>query len=193
MMIWGLVWVILSLGICAYGFGSAKYEVTNKAISEMAHIPNINKLSSLVGETYPTDIAFKEAVKSVMGDVSARDNSSEFLQKSAVLNATLILLGILSFIAAFHFSVGPIMWVLLSEIFPISVRGIAIPFFALLSSTISALTQFLFPWQLANMGASTIFMFYGAIVFVGLLVLYKFLPETKGLTIEEIQAKLQRK
>lgn len=85
------------------------------------------------------------------------------------------------------------MWVLLSEIFPISVRGIAIPFFALLSSTISALTQFLFPWQLANMGASTIFLFYGGIVFIGLIILYKFLPETKNLTIEEIQAKLQRK
>lgn len=193
MIIWGLVWVLLSLGICAYGFGSAKYEVTNKAISEMQDIPNVNKLSSLVGKQYATDIEFKEAIKSVMGEVSARDNSSAFLQKSAVLNATLILLGILSFIAAFHFSVGPIMWVLLSEIFPISVRGIAIPFFALLSSTISALTQFFFPWQLANMGASSIFLFYGGIVFIGLLILFRFLPETKGLTIEEIQLKLQKK
>ena len=193
MIIWGLVWVLLSLGICAYGFGSAKYEVTNKAIAEMQDIPNVDKLSSLVGKQYATDIGFKEAIKSVMGEVSARDNSSTFLQKSAVLNATLILLGILSFIAAFHFSVGPIMWVLLSEIFPISVRGIAIPFFALLSSTISALTQFFFPWQLANMGASSIFLFYGGIVFIGLLILYRFLPETKGLTIEEIQLKLQKK
>nr|WP_238568447.1 MFS transporter [Algibacter lectus] len=193
MMISGLIWVILSLGICAYGFGSAKYEVTDKAIAEMQHIPDVNKLSSLVGVSFATDIEFKEAVKGVMGDISARDNSSIFLQKSAVLNATLILIGILSFIAAFHFSVGPIMWVLLSEIFPISVRGIAIPFFALLSSTISALTQFLFPWQLANMGASTIFLFYGGIVFVGLIILYKYLPETKNLTIEEIQLKLEKK
>ena len=192
LMISGLIWVILSLGICAYGFDSAKYEVTNEAIAEMQDIPNVDKLTTLVGKQFDSDIEFKEAVKGVMGDISARDNSSVFLQKSAVLNATLILIGILSFIAAFHFSVGPIMWVLLSEIFPISVRGIAIPFFALLSSTISALTQFFFPWQLANMGASTIFLFYGAIVFVGLIILYKFLPETKNLTIEEIQAKLQK-
>ena len=193
MMIAGLVWVILSLGLCAYGFGNAKYELTNEAISEMQDIPNVNKLTSLVGKQFSTDIEFKEAVIDVMGDVSARDNSSVFLQKSAVLNATLILIGILSFIAAFHFSVGPIMWVLLSEIFPISLRGIAIPFFALISSVISALTQFFFPWQLANMGASTIFLFYGSIVFVGLLILFKFLPETKNLTIEEIQEKLKIK
>ncbi|ANW96623.1 MFS transporter [Wenyingzhuangia fucanilytica] len=191
MMIYGLIWVILSLGICAYGFGSAKYEVTNQAILEMKEIPNINKLETLIGKQYASDIEFKEAIKSVMGDVSARDNSSLFLQKAAVLNATLILIGILSFIAAFHFSVGPIMWVLLSEIFPISLRGIAIPFFALLSSTISALTQFFFPWQLANMGASTIFLFYAGLVFIGLVILYKFLPETKNLTIEEIQKKLK--
>jgi len=193
MMIWGLVWVVLSLGICAYGFGSAKYEVTNEAIAEMSDIPEANKLTALVGKQFNTDIEFKEAVKNVVGEISARDNSSTFLQKAAVLNAGLILFGILSFIAAFHFSVGPIMWVLLSEIFPIGLRGIAIPFFALISSTISALTQFFFPWQLANMGASTIFLFYGAIVFVGLLILIKFLPETKNLTIEEIQEKLQKK
>ena len=192
MMIWGLVWVVLSLGICAYGFGSAKYELTNETIAEMTDIPDANKLTALVGKRYNSDIEFKEAVKSVMGEVSARDNSSTFLQKSAILNPMLILIGILSFIAAFHFSVGPIMWVLLSEIFPIGLRGIAIPFFALISSTVSALTQFFFPWQLANMGASTIFLFYGGIVFVGLLILIKFLPETKNLTIEEIQAKLQK-
>jgi sugar porter (SP) family MFS transporter len=193
MMIWGLVWVVLSLGICAYGFGSAKYEVTNEAIAEMQNIPNVDKLSSLVGQEYATDIEFKDAIKSVMGDISARDNSSVFLEKFASINAMLILLGILSFIAAFHFSVGPILWVLLSEIFPISLRGIAIPFFALISSVVSALTQFFFPWQLANMGASTIFLFYGGLVFVGLIILIKFLPETKNLTIEEIQAKLKTK
>ncbi|WP_299184069.1 MFS transporter [uncultured Aquimarina sp.] len=193
MMIWGLVWVVLSLGICAYGFGTAKYEITDEAIAEMTDIPEVNKLTSLVGKTYDTDIEFKEAVKAVMGEISARDNSSLFLEKSASINATLILIGILSFIAAFHFSVGPILWVLLSEIFPISLRGIAIPFFALISSVVSALTQFFFPWQLANMGASMIFIFYGGLVLVGLVTLFRFLPETKNLTIEEIQEKLSRK
>ena len=193
MMIWGLVWVVASLGICAYGFGTAKYQVTNEAIAEMSDIPEVENLSALVGKQFNTDIEFKEAVKTTMGEISARDNSSLFLQKSAVLNAGLILFGILSFIAAFHFSVGPIMWVLLSEIFPIGLRGIAIPFFALISSTISALTQFFFPWQLANMGASSIFLFYGGIVFAGLLILIKYLPETKNMTIEEIQVAMKRK
>lgn len=192
MMIWGLIWVVLSLGICAYGFGSAKYQLTEEAIVEMQKtIPEATKLTALIGKEYANDIEFKEAVKTVVGEISARDNSSAFLQNAASINSVLILIGILSFIAAFHFSVGPILWVLLSEIFPISLRGIAIPFFALISSVISALTQFFFPWQLANMGASSIFIFYGGLVTLGLLILMKFLPETKNMTIEEIQEKMK--
>ena len=61
-------------------------------------------------------------------------HQSLLLEKSITMNATLVLMGILSFIGAFHFSVGPVMWVLFSEIFPISVRGIAIPFFTIITS-----------------------------------------------------------
>jgi len=191
MMIWGLAWVVLSLAVCAYGFGAAKYEVTSDTIASLDGHTDSERLTTLVGKTFDSDIEFKEALKSVVGEVSARDNSSEFLQAFITINAGLILFGILSFIAAFHFSVGPILWVLLSEIFPISIRGIAIPFFALISSLVSATAQFFFPWQLANMGASTIFIFYGFLVFIGLVILFRFLPETKNLTIEEIQSKLQ--
>ncbi|WP_075344080.1 MFS transporter [Tenacibaculum agarivorans] len=192
LVIGGLIWIILSLGICAFGFNQATYKVTNEAISKMKDIPDVEKMSVLIGKEYKSDTAFKEAIKEVMGETSARDNSSVFLKESTNINALLILLGILSFVAAFNFSIGPIMWVLLSEIFPISLRGVAIPLFALISSTVSAIVQFFFPWQLQNMGASTIFIFYASIVSIGLVILYKFLPETKNLTIEEIQ-KLMKK
>lgn len=193
MIIWGLVWIVLSLGICALGFGSAKYEVTQASLEALRAIPNADKLTLLLGESFSNDIAFKEALSNVVGEITARDYSSEFLQATVTINASLILFGILSFIAAFHFSVGPILWVLLSEIFPISIRGIAIPFFALISSVVSAITQFFFPWQLANMGATTIFIFYGVLVSIGLVILFRFLPETKNMTIEEIQHKLRLK
>ena len=109
------------------------------------------------------------------------------------MNAILILLSILTFIAAFNFSIGPIMWVLLSEIFPISNRGVAIPLFALISSTVSALVQYLFPLEMEIFGAPTTFIIYACIVLVGLIILYKYLLETKGLSLEEIQEKLKAK
>jgi len=190
MLIWGLVWIIVSLGLCSYGFKNARYNITQEAISEMSAIPNAERLNALVGTEFQSDTEFKDALKKVLGKADARDFSGLLLQKAANLNGTLILLAILSFIAAFHFSVGPIMWVLFSEIFPISIRGIAIPLFALISSLVNYLVQQFFPWQLANMGSAGIFLFYAAMVTVGLVILYKFLPETKGMSIEEIEAKL---
>ncbi|WP_027395875.1 MFS transporter [Aquimarina latercula] len=193
LVIGGLCWIIISLGMCAYGFNQATYTITEESVAKMGNIPEAEKLQVLIGKEYTSDIEFKEAIKEVIGVAAARDNSGSLLKESARLNVLLILLGILSFVAAFNFSIGPIMWVLFSEIFPIHLRGIAIPLFALVSSTVSALVQFFFPWQLSNMGASTIFIFYAFIVCIGLIILYKFLPETKNMTLEEIHNKLQKK
>lgn len=190
MIIWGMVWIILSLTICSYGFKSARYIITSEAVTEMKQIPDADKLNAIVGKVYESDTDFKQALSTVIGKEQARAHSSMLLQKAAKMNVRLILFGILSFIAAFHFSVGPIMWVLFSEIFPISIRGIAIPFFALISSIVNYLVQQFFPWQLANMGASWVYLFYAIMVTIGLVILYRVLPETKNLTIEEIQTKL---
>ena len=191
MVIWGLVWIMISLGICSFGFKNARYTITEQGISEMAEIPDVDRLNTLIGIEYKNDTEFKNAIKGVLGDADARDYSSLLLQKSAKMNALLILIGIFSFIAAFQFSVGPIMWVLFSEIFPIALRGTAIPLFGLITSLTSYLVQQFFPWQLSTMGGSAIFLFYAVMVGIGLIILYRFLPETKNMSIEEIQLKLK--
>ena len=127
-----------------------------------------------------------------MYKTDAKTFEGDLVKAAVKLPSTLILLGILSFIAAFQFSVGPIMWIVLSEIFSTKVRAIAIPVCAFLNSIISWAIQQFFPWQLANMGARDIFIFYAVSTFVGLLILSKILPETKNKTIEEIEIELQR-
>ena len=189
----GLTLIIISIATVSYGFKQATYEVTEDAIVKMKDIPNIEKLNVLVGNQFTSDIEFKNALTEILGVESARDNSGVIFKETAHMNALLILLSILTFIAAFNFSIGPIMWVLLSEIFPISNRGVAIPLFALISSTVSALVQYLFPLEMEIFGAATTFVIYAVIVLVGLIILYKYLLETKGLSLEEIQEKLQRK
>lgn len=186
MTIWGLLWLVLSLGICAYGFSSATYKLTDDSISQL-EIKDKHLLSKLSGKVFTSDAAFKKEIISLLGEQEGKINASAIIQKAANLNTGLILFGILSFIAAFHFSLGPILWVLFSEIFPISLRGIAIPLFAMITSITSVIIQFIFPWQLANMGISAIFLFYAVFGVVGLLILFRTLPETKNLTIEEIQ------
>ncbi len=193
MFIWGLAAAILSLGICSYGFSTARYEITPQAITELNTIPNVERLQTMVGTEYNSDTEFKTKLVEILGKEDVQEHSANLIQKSAKMKATLILIGILCFIAAFQFSIGPVMWVLFSEIFPISLRGIAIPAFAFLTSISSYFVQLFFPWQLTNMGGGSVFLTYAVLGAIGFIILYRFLPETKNLSIEEIQKTLQRK
>lgn len=190
MIIWGMVWIILSLGLCAYSFHKARYVLTESAISDLTDVSELTTLNSLAGTEFPSDIAFREELQETIGEAETTKHFNQLLEAAIEINAKLVLLGILSFIAAFHFSVGPVMWVLFSELFPVSVRGTAIPFFAIITSLTSWLVQFWFPWQLQHMGMRDIFLFYAATVAVGLLILFFTLIETKNMSIEEIQSKL---
>uniref|UniRef100_UPI0040486442 MFS transporter n=1 Tax=Polaribacter sp. TaxID=1920175 RepID=UPI0040486442 len=102
-------------------------------------------------------------------------------------NATLVLIGILGFIACFAFSLGPVMWVLLSEIYPIKYRGLAIGIIAFINSLISSLVQLIFPWELSNFGNALTFFIFGFIALIGFFVMLKIVPETKGKSLEEIE------
>ncbi|MDZ8117812.1 MFS transporter [Pontiella agarivorans] len=193
MILFGLLWVMVSHLICAYGFKTATYTLSPEAVQELPAEVDSAALVPMVGKTFDSDIAFKDALIEVLGAEPARTHAAAIIAESASMNAGLILGGILSFIAAFHFSIGPLMWVLFSELFPTSLRGVAIPFFALVSSTISAAVQFMFPWQLANMGGTSIFLFYAIVGAAGCAAIWPFLPETKNLSIEEIQLQLEKK
>jgi len=189
MTIGGLLWATISLGICAYGFNQATYVLTPEAISSIQGL-DISSVQSIIGVDFPNDVSFKKAIVETLGNSEAKIYQDALLQKAGNLPGTLILFGIMSFIAAFQFSIGPIMWIIFSEIFPTKVRGIAIPACALVTSIVSVIIQQVFPWQLTNMGVRDIFLFYAITSAIGLIALYKLLPETKNKTIEEIEASL---
>ncbi len=109
---------------------------------------------------------------------------------SAEMNPTLILVGILGFVASFAMSLGPVMWVLFSELFPNRVRGLAISFVGLINSAVSFAVQLIFPWELENFGNSVTFLIYGLFAIVGLIIVVRLLPETKGKSLEELEAEL---
>ena len=109
------------------------------------------------------------------------------------MNATLVLIGSLSFVAGFGISLGPVMWVLFSELFPNRLRGIAISFCGLINSSVSFIVQLVFPWELENFGPATTFLIYGSFAVVGLIFVMRILPETKGRSLEELEAELVTK
>jgi SP family arabinose:H+ symporter-like MFS transporter len=106
------------------------------------------------------------------------------------MSPSLILFGLLGFVAGGGISLGPVMWVLFSELFPNRIRGIAISFVGLINSSVSFIVQLVFPWELENFGPSTTFLIYGSFAIIGLIFVMRILPETKGRSLEELESEL---
>jgi sugar porter (SP) family MFS transporter len=107
-------------------------------------------------------------------------------------NPRLILVAIMGFVASFAVSLGPVMWVLFSELFPNRVRGVAISFVGLVNSATAFLVTLVFPWQLQSLGSATTFLLYGLFALAGLVFVLRVIPETKGRSLEELEAVLVR-
>jgi MFS family permease len=99
----------------------------------------------------------------------------------------MVLIAILLYVAAFAISLGPVMWTMLSEIFPGNVKGIAISIVGFFNSLVSyTVTQF-FPWELTNLGPTVTFAIYAGMAVLSVLFVYKYVIETKGKTLEEVE------
>lgn len=102
----------------------------------------------------------------------------------------LLLLVVLS-IACYAMSLAPVTWVVLSEIFPNRLRGgmMAIATLALWAASFGL--TYTFPLLNNALGAAGTFWLYGIICIAGFLFIRRFLPETKGKTLEEIEQSMK--
>jgi MFS transporter, SP family, arabinose:H+ symporter len=109
-----------------------------------------------------------------------------------VVNAPLVLCAIIGFVACFAISLGPVMWVMLAEIFPNEQRAAAISLVGFWNSLVSASVTMIFPWELHRFGPAGTFLGYGLMAVAGALFLAAWAPETKGKTLEELEGVLMR-
>ena len=182
----GTAGIAISLLTCAYGFHQARYQLSEVQIAQL-DFKEAEKLTPLINTIYESDVDFKNDLKKALGNKIYSKNDGAILEIATTINANLILIGILGFIACFAFSLGPVMWVLLSELYPLKLRGLAIGSIAFVNSLISSLVQLVFPWELSNFGNALTFFIFGSIAFLGFFILLKILPETKGKSLEELE------
>ena len=195
----GLSGIAISMALCTYGFSQATYELKAESIVQIEQIEGIQQrvdtaaLNSMLGTVYQSDIDFKTALTETIGADAARDYESEFMKTATNINAILILVGILGFVASFAMSLGPVMWALFAEIFPNQLRGVAISCVGMINSMVSFFVQLLFPWELSTFGAALTFFSYGVFAVIGLVLVAWLLPETKGKSLEEIELLFSKK
>ncbi|MDK9866589.1 sugar porter family MFS transporter [Staphylococcus sp. IPLA37010] len=95
------------------------------------------------------------------------------------------------FIIFFGFTWGPVLWVMLPELFPMRARGAATGMAALVLSIGSLLVAQFFPLLTDVLPVEQVFLIFAAIGIVALIFVIKYLPETRGRSLEEIEAELR--
>jgi SP family arabinose:H+ symporter-like MFS transporter len=189
LLVTGLSGIACFMFLLAYGFYSASYTLTQSSLIDLASITGIeiSNIAPLAEQTFHNDLSFRSALSSALSSDQLIRHESEFINAAITINPTLILIGILGFVACFAFSIGPVMWVLFSELFPNSIRAIAISFVGLVNSAVSFLVQLLFPMQLVAIGNAGTFLIYGLFALLGLSIIIWLLPETKGKSLEALE------
>lgn len=101
-----------------------------------------------------------------------------------------MLLLVVAAIACYAMSLAPVVWVVLSEIFPVRVRGMAMALSTFFLWVACFALTYTFPVLNEAIGASGTFWIYGGICLFGFLFIRSRLPETKGKTLEELEKEL---
>lgn len=106
------------------------------------------------------------------------------------LGATLPIFAVLSIVCYIVFiaiSLAPLGWLLISEIFPINIRGVGMSIGSLAHWGFNAIIAFTFLKLVNSIGVPATFWFYSCICLLGLFWGFKYIPETKGKSLEEIE------
>jgi SP family galactose:H+ symporter-like MFS transporter len=102
--------------------------------------------------------------------------------------ATLEVVLLMAYVASFAVGLGPIFWLLISEIYPLKIRGEAEGTAAATNWVFNFLVSLTFLTLVQVMGASDSFWLYGLLSVAAWIFCYRLVPETKGRTLEEIEA-----
>lgn len=193
LLIIGVAGIAISMFVLANGFNSATYIISDETIASLSSDINTEQLEGIRNIEFTSDVEFKAALNEALGTSVASQYESEILPKAIHINSLLILVAILAFVASFAVSIGPVMWVLFSELFPNRLRAVAISFVGFINSVVSFLVQLVFPWELSTIGTAPTFFIYGLFAALGLIFILLKVPETKGKSLEELQVVFHQK
>lgn len=99
-----------------------------------------------------------------------------------------LLILFLVYCACFAISYGPVVWIIIAEIFPTSIRGRAMAIGTFVVWATNAVVGQSFPWLLENLGPAGAFWIFAALCIPAIIVVWKLVPETKGKSLEQIEA-----
>ena len=118
LLIGGVAGIAICMFLLSYGFNQATYTLTEESIASLPQEIDRATLTPMLGQTYNSDVEFKGAILDNLGEDVSKTYESNLITSAISMNPVVILLGILGFVASFAISIGPVMWVLFSELSP---------------------------------------------------------------------------
>jgi MFS family permease len=188
----GTSFMTVALLMATFAFNSATYNFNAATLEKVNDTEIRTALTSLEGKTFTSQSELFNVVQTKLDEEKflnfKRNEITNFIQ----INATLVLIAILLYVASFAISLGPVMWTLISEVFPNKIKGIAISVVGFFNSLVSFSVTQVFPWELSSLGPTTTFGIYALLSFCAIIFVYKYIIETKGKTLEEVEKLLIR-
>jgi len=115
------------------------------------------------------------------------------MMDSGAFGKYLAVLALTIYIAFFSATWGPVMWVMIGESFPLNIRGLGNSFGAVINWGANYIVSLTFLPLLSFFGTGKIFLFYAAFCFLSIWFTTKLVIETKGKSLEQIEAELQHR
>ncbi|GGG42177.1 MFS transporter [Kocuria dechangensis] len=112
------------------------------------------------------------------------------LPEGNALRPWLLMLCILAFIGIMQGTIGPLVWLMIAEIYPLKFRGVMIGVTVLALWTTNAIVSLVFPPLVAALGFGT-FLLFAFVGFLALLFVATSVPETRGKTLEDLEAEFE--
>jgi len=111
-----------------------------------------------------------------------------YFQQLAGFKSFVAIGGLVIYVACFAFGLGPIFWLLISEIFPLKIRGAAMSAVTVTNWALNLVVAVTFLTLVGVLGHAGTFWLYGVIAIGAWIFFYRLVPETKGKSLEQIEA-----
>ena len=177
-------------------FKTAGFDSNLTAIYATTGIGVVNFIMTIVAVFFTDRIGRKQllyfGLTGVMLSLFALGTSFAF---AGVLGSSLkwVAVGsLVTYIICFAMSLGPIGWILVSEVFPLRIRGIAMSVCTVSNFAFNFFVVGSFPVLLHRIGGAWTFWIFGIVSILCIIFVYFFVPETKGISLEEIESNWRR-
>ena len=118
---------------------------------------------------------------------------SSLLLAPGLFRAYMILLFVIMFVFIMQGTAGPLVWLMLAEIFPLEMRGFAIGISVFLLWITNFFVGLFFPSLVAGIGISSTFFLFAAIGVLSIVFIWSMVPETRGRTLEQLEEQFRQK